>query len=93
MKNAVSFSSEYGRKPAQLRVFAAKQQLLRLLNCYSIIINESGRSELTDEENEIITLVLNGNSCVEIAKQYEVEVDVISGLLEVIRAKLSLIEK
>ena len=59
----------------------------------SIIINESGRSELTDEENEIITLVLNGNSCVEIAKQYEVEVDVISGLLEVIRAKLSLIEK
>ena len=59
---------------------------------HSIIIDESGRSELTDEENEVITLVLKGKTCVEIAKKYEVEVEIITGLLEVIRAKLAMIE-
>ena len=57
-----------------------------------IIINEVERSELTDEEYEVITLVLSGKTCVEVAKQYEVEVELITGLLEVIRAKLSIIE-
>ena len=57
-----------------------------------IIINEAERSELTDEEYEVITLILSGKTCVEIAIQYEVEVEVITGLLEVIRAKLSIIE-
>ncbi|MFC1574253.1 hypothetical protein ACFL30_03635 [Candidatus Latescibacterota bacterium] len=59
---------------------------------HSIIINKSGRSELTEEENEVITLVLSGKTCVEIANEHEVEVEVITGLLEVIRAKLSIIE-
>ena len=57
-----------------------------------IVINEAGKSELTDEEYEVITLVLSGKTCVEIAKQHEVEVELITGLLEVIRAKLSMIE-
>ena len=56
------------------------------------VINEAERSELTDEEYEVITLVLSGKTCVEIANQHEVEVELVTGLLEVIRAKLSIIE-
>ena len=55
-----------------------------------VIITESGNSELTVEENNILILFLNGISCSEIAKQYEVEEEIISGLIEIIRAKLSL---
>ena len=54
-----------------------------------IIITESGNSELTADENEILILFLNGISCSEIAKQYKVEEGVITGLMEIIRAKLS----
>jgi len=57
-----------------------------------IVVKDSGRSELTKEENEVLVLYLNGLPCSEIAKQYEVEVEVITGLLEIIRAKLSLID-
>lgn len=59
---------------------------------HAIIVSESGNSELTEEENEVLTLYLNGVSCIDIAKQFEVEVELIPGLLEIIRAKLSLIE-
>ena len=59
---------------------------------HAIIINESGNPELTGEENEVLTLFLNGVSCDEIARQLEVEVELITGLLEIIRAKLSLID-
>jgi len=57
-----------------------------------IIIKVSGNSELTEEENSVLTLFLNGVPCGEIAKQYNVETEVVTGLLEVIRAKLSLIK-
>jgi len=59
---------------------------------HSIIITESGNPELTEEENEVLTLFLNGVSCPDIAKQFDVETDLITGLLEIIRAKLSLID-
>ena len=59
---------------------------------YAIIVSESGNSELTEEENEVLTLYLNGVSCIDIAKQFEVEVELITGLLEIIQAKLTLIE-
>ena len=55
-----------------------------------MIIPQSGTDKLTPEENEVLTLYLNGVSCEEIAAQNEVEVEVISGLLEIISAKLSL---
>ena len=55
-----------------------------------IIITESGNDRLTVEENEVLNLYLNGVSFEEIAKQYKVEVKVVTGLMEVIRAKLSL---
>ena len=58
-----------------------------------MIISGSGMSDLTDEENDVLTLFLNGVSCDEIAKQYKVEIEVITGLLEIIKAKLSLIDK
>ena len=58
-----------------------------------IIITDPGMSELTDEENDVLTLFLNGFSCNEIAKQYKIETEVITGLLEIIKAKLSLIDK
>ena len=57
-----------------------------------IIITESGNNNLTAEENEVFTLFLNGVSCKDIAKQYEIEEEVITGLIEIIRAKLSLSE-
>ena len=55
-----------------------------------IIITESGNSDLTDEENEILILFLNGVSCSEIAKQYKVEEEIVTGLMEIIQAKLSM---
>ena len=55
-------------------------------------VTESVSSELTDDENEVLTLFLSGVSCPEIAKRFEVEEELITGLLEVIRAKLSLID-
>ena len=59
---------------------------------HAINVNGSGNPELTEEENEVLTLFLNGASCNEIARQLEVEVELITGLLEIIRAKLSLID-
>ena len=58
-----------------------------------MIISGSGKSNLTDEENDVLTLFLNGVPCDEIAKQYNVETEVITGLLDIIKAKLSLIDK
>ena len=55
-----------------------------------IIITGSGDDRLTVEENEILNLYLNGISFEEIAKQNKVEINVITGLMEIIRAKLSL---
>jgi len=58
----------------------------------NIIITQAESNGLTVEENEVMNLFLNGVTCENIAKQYEVEVEVITGLLEIIRAKLSLPE-
>ncbi|MCE5250932.1 hypothetical protein LLG96_11995 [bacterium] len=58
----------------------------------NIIITQAGNNNLTVEENEVMNLFLNGVTCDDIAKQYEVEVEVVTGLLEIIRAKLSLPE-
>ena len=55
-----------------------------------VIIKGSGSEKLTDDENEVLTLFLNGASCEDIAKQNNVEVEIVIGLLEIIRAKLSL---
>jgi len=55
-----------------------------------VIVSGSDNSGLTVEENEVLELFLNGVSCGQIASQYEVEEEVITGLLEIIRAKLSL---
>ncbi len=54
------------------------------------IIIESGSKKLTVDENKALTLFLNGVSCEDIAKQFKVEVEIVTGLLEIIRAKLSL---
>ena len=53
-------------------------------------LKESGSKKLTDDENEVLTLFLNGASCEDIAKQNDVDVEIVTGLLEIIRAKLSL---
>ena len=58
-----------------------------------IIISQAGNTELTEEESDVLNLYLNGISCDEIAKQYKVELEVITGLMEIIQAKLSLIDK
>ena len=55
-----------------------------------IIIRSEGNSSLTDEENMVFDSVLRGIPCEEIAEQYGVEKEVIIGLVEVIRAKLSI---
>ena len=55
------------------------------------VVTKSGYSELTKEENKVFILYLNGIPCAEIAKQFSVENEVISGLIEVIKAKLSVI--
>ena len=55
-----------------------------------IIISESDTSELTVEENEVLQFVLKGIPCSEIAERYGVEENLITALVEIIRAKLSL---
>jgi DNA-binding CsgD family transcriptional regulator len=71
---------------------AASEAEDREFRKHNIIIRESGNSELTVEENEVFALVLKGISCSEIAEQYGVEVGLITGLVEIIRAKLSISE-
>ncbi len=56
---------------------------------HHLVISQAGSKELTKEENEVLVLYLNGVSCKDIADQHEVEVEVVMGLLEVIRGKLS----
>jgi len=55
-----------------------------------LVISQSGSTELTEEENEVLVLYLNGVTCEDIATQHDVETEVVVGLLEVIRSKLSL---
>ncbi|MFA6472506.1 MAG: hypothetical protein WCU00_10740 [Candidatus Latescibacterota bacterium] len=59
-------------------------------NQHIVFEGSSGVSDLTEEENEVFTLMLRGTSCSEIAEQFGVEEELISGLAEIIRAKLSL---
>ncbi len=55
-----------------------------------LLIRSEGSPDLTPEENEVFDSLLRGIPCEEIAEQYGVEKDIIIGLIEVIRAKLSL---
>ena len=55
-----------------------------------MVITKAGHASLTDEENEVLRLFLNGVTCEDIAKQHQIEVELVTGLLEIIRAKLSL---
>jgi hypothetical protein len=55
-----------------------------------LLIRSGGNPDLTPEENEVFDSLLRGIPCDEIAEQYGVEKEVIIGLVEVIRAKLSL---
>ena len=55
-----------------------------------VIIKESGTEKLTKEENEVFILYLNGLSCAEIARNFKVETEVITSLMEIIKVKLSL---
>ena len=59
---------------------------------HALKICDLGNEVLTEEEYEVITLYLKGVSCSEIAKQCGVEQEIVSGLLDVISAKLSLNE-
>jgi DNA-binding NarL/FixJ family response regulator len=58
----------------------------------NIVFDGKSKSCLTDEENEVFEMVLRGVPVSEIADQFGVEEDLIIGLIEVIRAKLSLPE-
>ena len=69
---------------------ADREAVDREFNRRHIIISESGTSELTAEENEVFQLVLKGIPCSEIAERYGVEENLITALVEIIRAKLSL---
>jgi len=57
-----------------------------------IAISGDGSANLTDEENEVLRLYLTGMSFNAIADQAQVELEIITGLMEIIRAKLSLLE-
>lgn len=55
-----------------------------------MVIPESGLDSLDDAENEVLRLILNGLSCQEIAKETNTDSEMVFGLVEIIRAKLSL---
>lgn len=56
------------------------------------LIIDGDKDDLTEEENLVLQSYLKGMSISEIAKEAEVDVDLVTGLLEVIKAKLSLID-
>ena len=56
------------------------------------LIIDGDKEDLTEEENLVLRSYLKGMSVSEIAKEAEVDADIVSGLLEVIKAKLSLID-
>ena len=55
-----------------------------------VIINGQCSGKLTKDENEVLNLFLNGIPCYEIAETLNVETEIVTGLLKVIQAKLSL---
>ena len=55
-----------------------------------VIIKDSGTKKLTKEENEVFVLYLNGLSCAEIAQSFKVETEIITSIMEIIKAKLLL---
>ncbi len=57
---------------------------------HHLVVNSKIREALKDEERLILDLFLSGMSCEEIAKQNQVMVEVVTGLLEIIQAKLSI---
>jgi len=64
----------------------------REFRSHHLLIPESGNPNLTVEENEVFNCILRGLPPDEVAEMYGVEVGVITGLCEIIRAKLSLPE-
>ena len=54
-----------------------------------LIISDKGEKALTEEENAVLTLFLSGLTCEDIAGQLNVEPDLVSGLIEIVRLKLS----
>ena len=68
----------------------ACDQLEREFRENFVIITDSGHSALSKDENEILKLYLNGIPCNEIAEQYGIDENILSGMLEIIRAKLTL---
>jgi DNA-binding NarL/FixJ family response regulator len=55
-----------------------------------IVIDEAGSKKLDEAENEILVLYLNGSSCKEIADKYELDEQVVTEMIAVIKAKLSM---
>ncbi len=55
-----------------------------------MVVPDSGIDSLDDAENEVLRLVLQGLSCQEIAQETKTDSEMVFGLLEIIRAKLSL---
>jgi hypothetical protein len=58
-----------------------------------LIIGSDGKNELAPEENDVLTLYLSGMSLEAIAEQNQVELELVTGLMEIIKAKLSLNDK
>ena len=54
-----------------------------------LFIGGSGHETLNEEENEMFQLFLKGIPCEEIADQYGIELEMLVGMLEIIRVKLS----
>ena len=54
-----------------------------------LIISDDGEKALTEEENAVFTLFLNGLTYEDITGKLNVEPGVVSGMIEVIRLKLS----
>jgi len=64
----------------------------REFSTHHYIVKESGSQKLTEEENEVLKLYLNGMTCPQIAEMFRIETEVVTSLMEIIRLKLSLDE-
>jgi len=57
---------------------------------HHVVITDKKHERLTEEENVVFNHLLNGVTCEEMAKEIGIETSEVVGIIEIIRAKLSI---
>ena len=61
----------------------------RLFDEHAIVVHFSGHESLSDDENEVLNMVLSGNPVKDIAESLAISVELTEAIIDVIKNKLS----